>query len=271
MPETLRLTVEDHVATLTLLERTMSPTFFEELDAVLAEVDAAPLYKDVRALVVTGADARAFSYGLDLPKAFARWGELFRGAGLVTGRVQLNRLIKELQRGVDRLFRLRVPVIAALHGYCVGGGLDVASACDIRLASADTKLSLRETKIAIVADLGSLQRLPPIIGQGRTRELAFTGRDVNADEALAMGLVNAVFATRDEAVGAAMAMAKEIAANAPRTVEGVKVVLNHALEQDIAAGLEHVAAYNSAFLPSEDLGEAVSAFVARRAPVFKGR
>jgi len=271
VPETLSLSVTDHIATLTLLERTMSPTFFEELDALVAEVDEAPLYKDVRALVVTAADARAFSYGLDLPKAFARWGELFRGGGLVTGRAELHRLIRKLQRGVDRLFRLRVPVIAALHGHCIGGGLDVASACDIRLAAADTKISLRETKIAIVADLGSLQRLPPIIGQGRTRELAFTGRDVDAAEALAMGLVNAVYPTREATLEAALVMAREIAANAPRTVEGVKAVLNRALADEIAAGLEDVAAHNAAFLPSEDLAEAVSAFVARRAPAFKGR
>lgn len=271
MPETLRLTVDAHVATLTLLDKAMSPTFFAEIDRLLAELESSPEHAGVRALVVAGSDPRAFSYGLDLPKAFATWGELFRGNGLATGRAELHRLIGELQRGFDRLFRLRVPVIAALHGYCIGGGLDLASACDIRIAAADTKISLRETKIAIVADLGSLQRLPHIIGQGRTRELAFTGRDVGADEALAMGLVNAVHPTREAALEAALVMAREIAANAPRTVAGVKQVLNQAIAADVQRGLDHVAAHNAAFLPSEDLAEAVSAFIARRPPVFRGR
>jgi len=271
VPETLRLTVDQHVATLTLLDKTMSPAFFGEIDRVLDEVERSPEHAEVRALVVTAADPRAFSYGLDLPKAFAAWGELFRGGGLVTGRAALHRLIGDLQRGFDRLFRLRVPVIAALHGYCIGGGLDLAAACDIRLAAADTRISLRETKIAIVADLGSLQRLPHIIGQGKTRELAFTGRDVSAEEARAMGLVNAVHPTREATVEAALAMAREIAANAPRTVAGVKHVLNAAIARDVADGLDHVAAYNAAFLPSEDLAEAVSAFIGKRAPVFKAR
>ncbi|MFO0746735.1 MAG: enoyl-CoA hydratase-related protein [Myxococcota bacterium] len=271
MPETLEVAVEDHVATVTIVEKAMSPTFFRELDEVFAALESGPDYAAVRAVVVCAREPKAFSYGLDLQKAFGKWGELFRGAGLVSGRSALHKLIKELQQPFERIFRLRVPVIAALHGWCIGGGLDLAAACDIRLGAADLKVSLRETKIAIVADLGSLQRLPHIIGQGRTRELAFTGRDVMADEALAMGLVNAVHPTQGEVIAAAQAMARAIAANAPRTVEGVKQVLNQAIAADVAAGLEHVAAWNSAFLPSEDLGEAVASFVARRPPAFKGR
>lgn len=256
------------VAILLLRNKTMSPAFFADFERALDELEP---NLEVRALVIRGADPKAFSYGLDLPKAFAAHGELFRGSATAGPRHHLMKLIKTLQRPFDRLFHLRVPTICAVHGHCVGGGLDLASACDIRLASREASLSLRETRIAIVADLGSLQRLPPIIGQGRTRELAFTGRDVPADEALAMNLVNAVYETPAALFEAAQAMAQRIADNPPRTVEGVKVALNRPLEAAHADGLDHVATWNSAFLASEDLGEAVSAFAARRTPRYKGR
>ena len=256
------------IATLQLRNKTMGPAFFADFERALDELEPNP---DVRVLVVRGADPKALSYGLDLPKAFAAHGELFRGSATAGPRHQLLKLIKTLQRPFDRLFHLRVPTICAIHGHCIGGGLDLASACDIRLASKEASISLRETRIAIVADLGSLQRLPPIIGQGRTRELAFTGRDVTADEALAMNLVNAVYETPTALFEAARAMAGLIADNPPRTVEGVKVVLNRPLEAAHADGLDHVATWNSAFLASEDLGEAVSAFAAKRPARYKGR
>lgn len=261
-------TLDGGIATLVLRNKTMSPAFFGEFERAIDALEANP---EMRVLVIRGADAKAFSYGLDLPKAFAVHGELFRGSATAGPRHQLLKLIKTLQRPFDRLFHLRVPTICAIHGHCIGGGLDLASACDIRLASKEASISLRETRIAIVADLGSLQRLPPIIGQGRTRELAFTGRDVPASEALAMNLVNAVYETPDALFEAAQAMARLIADNAPRTVEGVKVALNRPLEAAHADGLDHVATWNSAFLASEDLGEAVSAFAARRPARFKGR
>jgi enoyl-CoA hydratase len=164
-----------------------------------------------------------------------------------------------------------VPVIAAVHGLCIGGGLDLISACDIRLASADARISLRETKIAIVADLGSLQRLPAIIGQGHTRELAFTGKDVTAARAKEMGLINEIHADRAALHEAAQAMAAEIAANPPLTVRGVKQVLGHGEGKTVAEGLAYVAAWNAAFLASEDLGEALQAFAEKRSPNYKGR
>jgi enoyl-CoA hydratase len=149
--------------------------------------------------------------------------------------------------------------------------LDLAAACDIRLASADVKISLRETKIAIVADLGSLQRLPAIIGDGLTRELAFTAKDVPADRALAIGLVNAVHPDAAALQAAATAMANEIAANAPLTVRGVKKVLDFGRSRRVQDGLDYVAVFNSAFLSSEDLGEAMAAFLEKRPADYKGR
>jgi enoyl-CoA hydratase len=258
---------DDGVATLILRQRAMGPAFFEELERHVDQLEASA----VRAVVVRGAEHKVLSYGLDLPKAFATWGPLFKGAATAGPRRELMHHIKALQRPFDKLFALRVPTICAIHGHCIGGGLDLATACDIRLASRDAIISLRETRVAIVADLGSLQRLPHIIGEGRTRELAFTGRDVTADEALAMGLVNAVYDDADALFAAAHAMARQIAANAPLTVEGVKVGLNRRIAPAINDGLDHVATWNAAFLASEDFAEAFAAFMAKRPPAYKGR
>lgn len=256
----------DGVVTLELQTATMAPAFFDAIDVAFEAIAADDT---VRAVVVRSSQ-KAFSYGLDLPAAFASHGDLF-GNNLAAGRTKLLALIKRWQGAFTRIATCPVPVIAAMHGWCIGGALDLASACDIRLASADAKISLRETRVAIVADLGSLQRLPRLIGSGLTRELAFTGRDVTADEALRIGLVNAVHADRDAVHAAADAMARQIAANPPLVVRGVKDVLDHSEGRPVQDGLDYVAAWNAAFLASEDLGEALQAFIERRDPVYRGR
>jgi enoyl-CoA hydratase len=161
-------------------------------------------------------------------------------------------------------------VIAAVSGWCIGGGVDVITAADIRLASADAKFSVREVKVAIVADIGSLQRLAPIIGEGHLRELALTGKDIDAARAEKIGLVNDVYPDQETLLAAARKLAEEIATNPPLVVQGVKDVLNARTEPEVADGLRYVSAWNAAFLPSKDLAEAVQAFMERRKPEFKG-
>lgn len=259
--------VRDHVGTLTLLSPTMPPTFFAELEAAVGELAGDP---DVRAIVVQSS-AKAFSYGLDLAKAFAELGPLLTGGGLAGEREELRRLILRLQGSMTAVADCPIPVIAAVHGRCIGGGLDLATACDIRLASAESSFSLRETKIAIVADLGSLQRLPRIVGSGNARELAFTGKDIDAERARSIGLVNEIYSDREAVQRAALELAAEIAANSPLTVRGVKRVLDYSQDHTVAEGLDYVANWNSAFLGSADLAEAFAAFMAKRAPEFTGR
>jgi enoyl-CoA hydratase len=149
--------------------------------------------------------------------------------------------------------------------------VDLISAADIRLASANAKFSVREVKVAIVADIGSLQRLAGIIGEGHLRELALTGRDIDAARAERIGLVNDVLPDSDAVLATAREVATEIAANPPLVVHGVKEILNEAREPAVAAGLRHVSAWNAAFLPSEDLMEAVQAFMEKRPAQFKGK
>jgi enoyl-CoA hydratase len=266
-PDVLRLSRDGAIATVTLTASTMPPAFFAACERTFSDLGDDP---ELRAVIVRGGE-KAFSYGLDLPKAFAEWGKTLTGGGLARSRSDLFALVKQLQRSFTAIASCPVPVIAAVHGWCVGGGIDLISACDIRLCSADAKFSVRETKMAMVADLGSLQRLPRILSPGHLRELAFTGKDIDAARAARIGLVNEVYPDRAALDAAALALAGEIAAAPPLVVRGVKHVLEQGDGKSVADGLDYVAAWNSAFLPSEDLGEASAAFAGKRPPVFKGR
>jgi enoyl-CoA hydratase len=175
-----------------------------------------------------------------------------------------------MQRSVTSVAECPKPVVAAVHGYCIGGGVDLVSACDIRVASADAVFSVRETRVAIVADLGSLQRLPRIIGKGHMAELALTGKDITAARAKEIGLVNDVLADADGALAAARDLAGEIAANSPLAVQGTKAVLAACEDRSVPDGLDYVATWNAGFLGSDDLTEAMTAFMEKRPPQFRG-
>lgn len=249
----------------------MGPDFWREMPILFAELDRD---EETRAVIIRGSNWRGeggdFSYGLDL---MAMAGNIGVGAPnqLAAERTKFLDKVGEMQQACDRVATCRKPVIAAINGWCIGGGLDLIAACDIRLASANAKFSLREAKIAIVADIGSLQRLPAIIGQGHTRELAFTGKDIDAARALQIGLVSDVHETPEALLDAARKMAAEIAANPPLVVQGIKQVMNYCADKSIADGLQYVAVWNSAFMQSLDLVEAITAFRERRPAEFKGQ
>ncbi|ALE94183.1 enoyl-CoA hydratase [Arthrobacter alpinus] len=247
----------------------MGLAFWEELPRVFGALDADDT---VRAVVLAGA-GNHFSTGLDVQEVLGSWlGRLGPGApAQAAARTELRGLIRGLQDAITSVAACRKPVIAAVHGWCIGGGVDLISAADVRLASADAKFSIREARLAIVADVGSLQRLRGIIGEGHLRELAITAKDIPASRAEKIGLVNDVYAEPAELMAAALAMAAESAANSPLAVAGTKAVLNEGREEDIARGLRHVALWNSSFLHSEDLLEAVQAMAENRPGVFTGK
>ena len=226
--EVLTIEVDGHVATLWLdrpeKRNAMGPDFWDDLPVAMAAIGADP---SVRAVVVA-ARGPHFSVGLDLVAmaGIAAASAPDDGARLsVAARAWHARdEITRLQASVTAVADCPLPVIAAVQGYCIGGGVDLIAACDIRLASADAQFSVREAKVAIVADIGSLQRLPAIIGQGHVAELAFTGKDIAASRAEAIGLVNRVSADAEAVVADARAMAAEIAANSPLAVQGTKAV-----------------------------------------------
>ena len=278
--EVLSIERDGHVATLFLARpekrNAMNMTFFSELTAAMAELTADPL---VRAVVVA-AKGPHFSVGLDLSALGGIGGAGDGGApgqpgeGAVPSAAELARRthaeVLRLQVPFNAVFECPKPVIAAPHGYCLGGGVDLISACDLRVCSADTVFSVRETKMAIVADLGSLQRLPLLIGMGHVAELALTGRDIDAARAERIGLVNDVFADAGATLAGARAIAEEIAANSPIAVQGTKAVLAQIHRRQIDEGLRYVAAWNAGQLRSNDLSEAVTAFFERRPPEFTG-
>lgn len=245
----------------------MGPDFWREMPEVFAALDDDPA---VRVVVLRGAGTQ-FSYGLDLPAMAPQLGLQDAGDHLAAERTEFLDRVLRMQRACSAVAACRKPVIAAVAGWCIGGALDLIAACDVRLCSADARFSLREVKLAIVADMGSLQRLPPIIGQGNTRELALTGKDIDAPRALAIGLVNEIFESPGELFQAAHAMAEQIAANPPLVVQGTKRVLNECQGRTAEEGLRYVALWNAAFLQSHDLREALTAFMERRAPRFEGR
>lgn len=275
-----------HVTTLWLdrpdARNAMGPDFWADLPRAMAAVGDD---EEVRAVVVA-ARGPHFSVGLDL-KAM---GSLLPGPGHPSGtgatgtgatdrapasaaaRARATRAaILGMQAAVTSVAACPKPVVAAVHGYCIGGGVDLATACDIRLAAADAVFSVRETRVAIVADLGSLQRLPRIVGTGHAAELAYTGKDVGALRAKEIGLVNEVLPDAGAALAAARDLAAEIAANSPLAVQGTKAVLSANDGRTVAEGLDYVATWNAGMLASDDLVEAMGAFTEKREPRYTGR
>jgi len=266
--EVLTLEVDNHVATLWLdrpeKRNALGPAFWADLPRAMAAIGSRP---DVR-VVVIAAKGPHFSVGLDLVAMAGIGGSATGQDGKplsMAGRAKSARAsILDLQASVTSVADCPFPVIAAIHGYCIGGGVDLAAACDIRLASSDALLSVREAKVAI-------QRLPHIIGKGQVAELAYTGKDITAERAREIGLVNQVSSNPEAVLADARALAAEIAANSPLAVQGTKAVLAAGEGKSVADGLEFVAAWNAGFLASDDLVEAMTAFMEKRPGVFTGR
>jgi len=255
-----------HIAWLTLnrpeKRNAMGTVFFEEIAEWFDGFDRDP---DVRVVIIK-AEGKSFCAGTDLKEAAALLGER-----TADGRERMYKKIMELQQSLTKIEQCRKPVIAAVHSHCIGGAVDLICACDIRLATTDAIFSIRETRMGIIADVGTLQRLPHIIGHGRFRELALTGRDFAAQEALQMGLITRICHDRPALYEEAKNLAEQILACPPLTVQGTKETIIYSRDYGIEAGLQYVAQKNSAALPSEDLFEALSAFKEKRAPVFKGK
>jgi enoyl-CoA hydratase len=271
--EVFSVTRDGHVATLWLdnpdRRNAMGPPFWRDLPLLMDELSD----DDDVWVIVIAAKGPAFTVGLDLKSM----GGAVAGGGDGGGRSDAylrTRMLKDLKRmqgSVNAVADCPKPVIAAVHGYCIGGGIDLISACDIRVASADAVFSVRETKIAIVADLGTLQRLPGIVTKGHVAELAYTGKDITADRAAEIGLVNQVLPDADACHKAAHEMAAEIASNSPLAVQGTKSVLKAGEGRSVEEGLDYIAVWNAAFLTSDDLTEAFTAFLEKRPPKFTGQ
>jgi enoyl-CoA hydratase len=258
--------VKDHVATVTLAKteslNALDVPFSAEIAAAFREVNA----RDDARVAILCSRAKAFCAGLDL-KAFTSTGI----DGSPKASLEFPDKLRSIFDSCDLIEACRKPVIAAVHGACIGGGLDIVSACDIRLCTQDASFSLREAAVGLVADMGVLQRLPHVIGQGFTREMAYTARFYSAKEAEKMGLVSAVYPDREALMDGARALALQIAGNAPLAVQATKEVLNMSRHSTVEDGMSLAMHKNMVLFASEDLKEAVRAFMERRKPDFRGR
>ncbi len=267
----LRIEQHDFVAEFVLTGpgkgNAMGPDFWREMPEVFAALERD---EQVRVIIVRG-EGKHFSYGLDLGAMMGGFAAHMSNENIIVQRTQFLDDVQRMQQAVTCVAECRKPIITAISGWCIGGGVDLITACDIRLCSADARFSVREVRVAMVADIGSLQRLPLIIGEGYARELALTGKDIDAQRARQIGLVNDVYDTQEALLESARAMAAEIANNPPLVVQGVKRVMNERIRETVSDGLRYVALWNAAFLPSDDLKEAFTAFMERRPPHYQGK
>ena len=259
------VTLADQVAHVQLKRpdslNTMIPAFWNELPAIIRDIN-----ENARArCIVISSTGKHFCAGMDLA--------VF-GAGSGAGRERSIlaeeswRHIKKLQDCFACLDEARVPVIAAIQGGCVGGGVDLTSACDIRYCTADAFFVIQEINIAITADVGTFPRLCKLIPEGWVRELAYTGRRLPADKAREIGLVNAVFDTHDEVVAHALAVAQEIASKSPLAVTGSKVMINYARDHTLKDGLDYIALWQAGLGGGPQMGEAFKAKAEKRPANF---
>ncbi|MGD2103171.1 MAG: enoyl-CoA hydratase-related protein [Acidimicrobiia bacterium] len=221
---------------------------------------------DVRVIVLAGR-GDAFTVGIDVGLLASIRPD---GDSQAVVSRDIYTTVKRLQGTISCLADTAKPVIAAIHGYCLGAGANLISACDIRVAAADAMFSMRETRMGLVADVGALQRLPAIVGNGVTVEMALTGADYPAQWALEKGLVTAVYDDRESLMTGALDLAGTIAANSPLVTQGIKRVIQANDGRTVDQALDYMAQWNASYLMSNDLTEAMSAFAEKRDPDYTG-
>jgi enoyl-CoA hydratase len=258
------LTIDAHVAHLVLSQpealNTMGPTFWRELDAVLTQLHQSG---EARALVISST-GRHFSAGMAL--------DTFAAAPLddrsAQGRAAVFDLLGDMQATFTKIEALRMPVIAAIQGGCIGGAVDMVSACCIRYATAEAFFCIQEINIGMVADVGTLQRLPKLIPLAVVKELAYTGRRLGAEKALGYGLVNAVFDSQAAMLAAALQCAQEIAAKPPVAIWGTKQAIHYARDHSVDDALKQMGWLQGAIWSNANVREAVTAMKEKRPGQF---
>jgi enoyl-CoA hydratase len=244
----------------------MHPPAWTELIPIMKDLDDDD---QIRAIIIAG-KGTMFCAGIDLMGMVPVIPELLDKEQKGGVKLSLYKKILKMQEGLSCIEQCRKPVIAAIHSKCIGAGLDMATACDIRVCTEDAEFSLREAAVAFVADMGVLQRITNIVGQGIARELAYTAKNITARRAEAVNLVNEVFPNQEEMLKGAEKLALEIAANSPIAVKATKMVLNQLVASQVSENLLFNAVMSAAIIPSNDLFEAVTAFSQKRKPSFTG-
>lgn len=269
--ECFEVQIADNVAHIILnrpdKRNSMAPAFWDELPAIIQDIDH---NSRARAIVISSTGPH-FSSGLDVSmfSSSAVAGEkpedadAKKRARLQKGASFMN-TVKIMQDSFTAIENCRLPVLAAIQGGCIGGGVDLITACDMRYATDDSFLTIFETNIGMTADVGTFPRIVKLIPEGIVRELAYTGRRMPAREALTVGLVNRTFPTQEEMLTEVMAIAKEIASKAPLAVYGCKRAITFARDHSTTDGLEFIGMWNASMLHTEEILEAMSAKTEKR-------
>lgn len=265
---TLILTIENKIAHIRLNNpgkaNAFNRVFWTELKQLMEELND---YPEARAIMISG-EGKHFSAGIDVTMFQEIHELLSKPEDPGRAREEFRKWILGLQDAITSLEKCHKPVIAAIHGACLGAALDLVTACDMRYCTSDTFFSVKEIDMALVADIGVLQRLPHIIGEGLVRELAYTGRDVSGSEAQAMHLVNHCFESKETMMEEVQKIAGTIAEKSPLTQRGLKEIMNYNRDHSIEDSLKYIAVWNSATLYSNDFMEAVQATLQKRKPRF---
>ena len=250
---------KDGVAVLTLNRPEVMNSFnFALLNALKEHIDALQSKADIRVVIITGSGQKAFCAGADL-KERATLDEQ-----------QVKEFIFTIRDLFTTIEYLNKPVIAAVNGVALGGGTELALACDIRIAASNASMGLTETRLAIIPGAGGTQRLPRIVGRGKAKELIFTGRRIDAQEALQIGLVNQVY-EKDALMAECLKMAAMICETGPIAIEQAKYAINYGLDTDLHSGLDIESNAYWTVIPTEDRLEGLAAFKEKRKPVYKGK
>ena len=264
--------LKDHVAHISMCRgdafNSMTKAFWSELPELVDKISD----EGKARVIVISAQGKHFCAGMDLANFKSDGDFLSTDTKKITqGRRSEAqfRVTRDLQYSISCLEKSRIPVIAAIQGACIGAGVDLITACDIRYASNDAFFCIQETNIGMAADVGTLQRLPYLIPEGIVRELAYTGRRFSADESLKYGLVNAVFDTPDAVIEHALSVAHEIADKAPLAISGIKEVLNYNRDHTVEESLNYNALWNAAMNFSDDMMEAFKSKTEKRDPDFQ--
>ncbi|GAB4126338.1 MAG: crotonase/enoyl-CoA hydratase family protein [Raineya sp.] len=265
--QSIQIQQEGHLAHIKLNRpekaNAMDSHFWQELPQALAMLEQ---QAEVRAIILYG-EGKNFSSGIDLAMLMQVKQDI---ANLEAGRAaeKVYKFVLSLQESINAVEKCSKPVIAAIHGACIGGGVDLICACDMRFASEEAYFCVKEVDMGIIADLGTLQRLPKIIPAGIAAELAFTARKMPAQEAKSLGLVNNVWETKEILLEEVNKIAQHIAEKSPLVIRGIKKTLLHSRDHSVAQGLDFIANWNASQLMSQDVEIAIMAQMQKQKPIF---
>jgi enoyl-CoA hydratase len=266
--QTLKLTIENHIAHVTINRpekaNALNQTAWDEITEVFEYLDENP---EVRVVVLEGGESKHFCAGIDLSLLMSV--SQTNVACDARRRERVRKDILQLQAPINAIETCSKPVLVAIHGGCIGGGIDLICGCDMRYCTDDAYFNIKEIDMGMVADLGTLQRLPKLIGDGLVREMAYTGRNIEGKEAEKIGIVNRSFTDKTIMMQEVMKIATAIASKSPLSIRGTKHILLHTRDHSVADGLNYMATWNAAMLLSNDLQEAFAAKMQKREANFE--